>query len=53
MDGIHDVTVLLSAVDHPTEGMLGRFDAYGVGFDNAMKLARHFLAGYAKKGGAK
>jgi serine protease Do len=53
MDGIHDVTVLLSAVDQPTEGMLGRFDAYGVGFDNAMKLARHFLAGYAKKGGAK
>ncbi len=54
MEGIHDVTVLLSAVDQPTEGMLGRFDAYGVGFDNAIKLARHFLAGYAKKtGGAK
>ncbi len=49
MEGIHDVTVLLSAVDQPTAGLLGRFDAYGVGFDNAMKLARHFIAGYGKK----
>jgi serine protease Do len=52
MDGIHDVTVLLTALDHPTEGTLGRFDAYGVGFEQAMKLARHFLAGYARKGAA-
>lgn len=49
MEGIHDVTVLMTAVEHPTEGLLGRFDAYGMGFDNAMKLARHFIAGYGRK----
>ncbi|WP_374661939.1 serine protease [Inhella sp.] len=53
MDGIHDVTVLLTAVDQPTEGLLGRFDAHGVGFEQAMKLARHFLAGYGKPGAAR
>lgn len=53
MEGIHDVTVLLTAVEHPTEGLLGRFDAHGVGFEQAMKLARHFLAGYgSRRGGA-
>lgn len=46
MDGVHDVTVLVSAVDQATQGLLGRFDAYGIGFDNALKLARHFIAGY-------
>ena len=49
MEGVHDVTVLLTAVDQPTQGLLGRFDAYGVGFDNAMKLARHFIQGYGRK----
>jgi hypothetical protein len=46
MEGVHDVTVLVTAVDQATQGLLGRFDAYGVGFDNALKLARHFIAGY-------
>lgn len=50
MADIHDVTVLLTAVDQPTEGLLGRFDAYGMRFENAMKLAKHFIAGYGKKG---
>lgn len=49
MEGVHDVTVLLTAVDQPTQGLLGRFDAYGLGFDNAMKLARHFIQGYGRK----
>lgn len=49
MADIHDVTVLLTAVDQPTEGLLGRFDAYGMRFENAMKLAKHFIAGYGKK----
>lgn len=52
MEGIHDLTVLLTALDHTTQGMLGRFDAYGVGFDQALKLAGHFLKAYAKKEGA-
>lgn len=46
MAGVHDVTVLLSAVDQPEQGLLGRFDARGVGFDDALKLARHFIGGY-------
>jgi serine protease Do len=52
MEGVHDLTVLLSSVDQPTQGMLGRFDAFGVGFDNAMKLSRHFIQGYGLKQGA-
>lgn len=51
MADVHDVTVLLVGLDQPTEGLLGRFDAYGMRFENAMKLARHFIAGYGKKGG--
>ena len=53
MEGIHDLTVLLTATDHPTQGLLGRFDALGVGFDQALKLAGHFLKAYAKKEDAK
>ena len=50
MEGVHDVTVLITAVDHATQGLLGRFDARGVGFDAALQLARHFIQGYGKKG---
>ncbi|MBH9552346.1 S1 family peptidase [Inhella gelatinilytica] len=51
MPGVHDVTVLITAVDRETEGLLGRFDARGVRFESALKLARHFIAGYGRKGG--
>jgi hypothetical protein len=50
---VHDLTVLVTAVDHPTEGLLGRFDARGVGFDLALKLSRHFLSGYGRLGAAR
>lgn len=54
MEGVHDVTVLLTAVDQADQGLLGRFDAHGVGFDDALKLAKHFIQGYRlQKGGAK
>lgn len=53
MEGVHDLTVLLTAVDHPTQGLLGRFDARGVSFDAAMQLARHFIQGYGRKGAAR
>jgi serine protease Do len=46
MADVHDVSVLLSAVDQSEQGLLGRFDARGVGFDDALKLARHFIGGY-------
>lgn len=54
MEGVHDVTVLLTAVDQAEQGLLGRFDAHGVSFDDALKLARHFVQGYGlQKAGAK
>jgi serine protease Do len=47
LDGLHDLSVLVTTVDSPTEGALGRFDARGVSFDNALKLAAHYLEGFA------
>lgn len=53
MEGVHDLSVLITAVDQPTQGLLGRFDARGVGFEAALKLARHFIQGYGRQGGKK
>ncbi|MBB5203433.1 S1-C subfamily serine protease [Inhella inkyongensis] len=53
MEGVHDLTVLVTAVDHATEGLLGRFDARGVGFEMALKLSQHFLRGYGRQGAAR
>ena len=47
LDGLHDLSVLVTTVDAATEGALGRFDARGVSFDNALKLASHYLEGFA------
>ncbi len=45
--GLHDLSVLVTTVDAPTEGALGRFNAAGVSFDNALKLSAHYLEGFA------
>ncbi|MFG6465223.1 S1 family peptidase [Roseateles sp. BYS87W] len=47
LEGLHDLTVLVTTVDSSTQGALGRFDAKGVSFDNALKLAAHYLEGFA------
>lgn len=47
LDGLHDLSILVTTVDSSTEGALGRFDARGVSFDNALKLAAHYLEGFA------
>lgn len=47
LEGLHDLTVLVTTVDASTQGALGRFDARGVSFDNALKLAAHYLEGFA------
>ncbi|WP_343627561.1 serine protease [Roseateles sp.] len=47
LDGLVDLTVLVTNVDSSTEGALGRFDARGVSFANATKLTRHYLQGFA------
>ena len=49
LPGLYDVTVLTTAVDAATEGVQGRFDAHGVSFANALRLARHYLQGFAWK----
>ena len=45
--GLHDLSVLVTTVDADTEGALGRFNAIGVSFDNALKLTSHYLEGFA------
>jgi S1-C subfamily serine protease len=47
LEGLHDLSVLVTTVDAATEGALGRFDARGVSFDNALKLSAHYLEGFA------
>lgn len=47
LEGLHDLSILVTTVDASTQGALGRFDARGVSFDNALKLAAHYLEGFA------
>lgn len=44
--GLHDLSVLVTTVDGTTEGALGRFDARGVSFGNALRLSAHYLGGF-------
>lgn len=44
---LYDVSVLVATLDQPSAGVQGRFDAEGLSFANAQKLARHYLEGYA------
>jgi len=44
---LYDVSVLVATLDEPKSGVQGRFDAQGVSYPNAMKLAQHYLEAYA------
>ncbi len=44
---LYDVSVLVATLDQTDAGVQGRFDAQGVSFPNALKLARHYLESYA------
>lgn len=44
---LYDVSVLVATLDQPTSGVQGRFDAQGVSFANAQRLARHYLEAYS------
>ena len=46
LPGLYDVGVLVATVDAAQAGAQGRFDAYGVSFDNAMTLSLHYLEGF-------
>ncbi|MBV8469584.1 MAG: trypsin-like peptidase domain-containing protein [Burkholderiaceae bacterium] len=47
LKGLYDLSVLVTTVDASTQGALGRFDAKGVSFENALKLTSHYLEGFA------
>lgn len=49
LPGLYDLRVVLAAVNEPEKGVFSAFSANGVSFDNAMKLSRHFLEGFAWK----
>ncbi|HEY2560600.1 MAG TPA: serine protease [Caldimonas sp.] len=43
---LYDVAVLVATLDQSEGGVQGRFDAQGVSFANAQRLARHYLDAY-------
>lgn len=43
---LYDVSVLVATLDQKQAGVQGRFDAQGLSFANAQKLAKHYLEGY-------
>jgi len=45
--GLYNMSVLVASLDQADSGVQGRFDAFGVSFENAQRLAAHYLAGYA------
>jgi hypothetical protein len=44
--GLYDMSLLVALIDGTDTGAQGRMDAAGVSFDNAQKLAAHYLAGF-------
>ena len=47
LPGLYDLSVLVATLDQPQAGVQGRFDAQGLSFANAQKLAKHYLGAYA------
>ncbi|MDE2625888.1 MAG: trypsin-like peptidase domain-containing protein [Burkholderiales bacterium] len=43
---LYDLSVLVATLDQSQAGVQGRFDAQGLSFANAQKLATHYLEGY-------
>jgi hypothetical protein len=43
---LYDVSVLVATLDQTQAGVQGRFDAQGLSFANAQKLAKHYLEAY-------
>ena len=46
LPGLYDLSVLTATLDAQTVGVQGRLDARGLSFDNAQRLARHYLDGF-------
>jgi hypothetical protein len=47
LEGLHDLAVLVATLDGTQSGVQGRFDAHGVSFASAQRLAQHYLDGFA------
>lgn len=47
LPGLYTMSLLVATLDQSDAGALGRFDAFGVSFDNASRLAAHYLDGFA------
>jgi hypothetical protein len=45
-EGLFNLSVLTTTVDHPTQGVQGRLDAVAVDFANALRLTEHYLQGF-------
>ena len=48
LPGLYDLAVLVVTLDQSQAGVLGRFDAQGLSFANAQKLARYYLDAYGE-----
>ena len=46
LPGLFDLSVLTASLDSQDTGVQGRLDAQGLSFDNAQRLARHYLEGF-------
>lgn len=46
-DGLFNLSVLTTTVDHATQGVQGRLDVRGIDFAGAMKATEHYLQGFA------
>ena len=46
LPALFDLTVLTASLDGSETGVQGRLDADGMSFDNAQRLARHYLEGF-------
>ena len=45
-EGLFNLSVLTTTVEHPTQGVQGRLDVMAVDFDNALRLTEHYLQGF-------
>ena len=46
LPGLYDVSVLMTTLNRPRQGVQGRLDANGVSFENGLKLVQYYLDGY-------
>ena len=46
LPALFDLSVLTASLDGQDVGVQGRLDAHGLSFDNAQRLARHYLEGF-------